>query len=83
MTRLDMEVTSMLGAVQALIGITIYCILNIQKSARVEIASSFQHVICSILQRCREKKGGTCYLYKSTSTRRSSPNVFSLGISDL
>lgn len=51
MSRLDMEVTSMLGAVQALIGIRLL-ILNIQKRARVEIASSFQHLICWFSRFC-------------------------------
>lgn len=83
-----MEVTSMLGAVQALIGIGIDFEHSKESTCGNCVFISTPYLLVfSILQRVRmydrEKKGGTCYLYKSTSTRRSSPNVFSLGIRDL
>ena len=75
MTRLDMEVTSMLGAVQALIVIIVFWTFKRAHVWKLRLHLNTLFAGFLPLQRLGERKGGTCYLYKSTSTRQSSPNV--------
>lgn len=75
MTRLDMEETSMLGAVQALIVIIVFWTFKRAHVWKLRLHLNTLFAGFLPLQRLGERKGGTCYSYKSTSTRQSSPNV--------